>query len=146
MSGNETLRSALAYVGGGGLLSAVEAVVAPPREPPSPLSPPPPLIGIVWSALFAALGVARGRLHGHPREQRRIDGLWLLCVTYPLYTGGLRWRGAAYAGNVVIAATAARIAQDASPIKPDAARLVATIVPWVAWTTLALLTERSRAR
>ena len=146
MSENETLRSVLAYVGGGGLLSAVEAVVAPPREPPSPLSPPPPLIGIVWSALFAALGVARGRLHGHPREQREIDGLWLLCATYPLYTGGQRWHGAAYAGNAAVAAAATAIAVRVTPKAPDAARLVSLVVPWVAWATLGLLTERPRAR
>jgi hypothetical protein len=139
---DETLRDILLYTIGGAILSAVEGVAAPPRQPRSPLVPPAPVIGMIWSGLFAALGAARGRLSDHPREQRGIDALWLLCATYPLYTGGMRWRGAAYLGNAAVGTAAAAVAARASTKDPGAARLVSLIVPWVAWATLGLLTER----
>ena len=144
MSQGEMLRDVLTYTVGGGIVSAVESAMAPPRQLRSPLAPPAPMIGVVWTAMFAAFGVARGRLSGDPREQREIDGLWLLCATYPLYTGGLRRRGAAYAGNAAVAAAATAIAVRTTAKAPDAARLVSLVVPWVAWATLALLTERPR--
>ncbi|GAA0586378.1 hypothetical protein GCM10009416_26000 [Craurococcus roseus] len=141
----EALVGALGYVGAGSLISAAEAVAAPPREPDSPLTPPAPLIGMVWTALFACFGVARARLRGLPRERRLVDGLWLMCVTYPLYTDGIRSRAATYAGNAVIAGTAAVIVERARRGgRKDAAALVAPVLPWVALTTLALLTERRR--
>lgn len=144
-SQDETLRDAVTHTVGGGIVSAVESAIAPPRQPRSPLVPSAPVIGAVWSAPFAALGVARGRLRGPPREQREIDGLWLLCATYPLYTGGQRWHGATYAGNAAIAAAATAIAVRVTPKDPGAAQLVLLVVPWVAWATLGLLTERPRA-
>ena len=141
----EALIGALGYVGAGTLVSAVEVTAAPPRQPDSPLAPPPPLIGTVWTALFACFGVARARLRGLPRERRLVDALWLLCVTYPLYTDGIRSRGACYVGNAVVAGTAGMIVARARRVgRNDAAALVAPALPWVALTTLALLTERRR--
>lgn len=141
----EAVLGALGYVGAGTVASAVETAVAPPREPDSPLAPPPPLIGAVWTALFACFGVARARLRGMPRERRLVDALWLLCVTYPLYTDGIRSRAGAYAGNAVIAGLAGAIAARARRAgRTDAAALVLPVLPWVALTTLALLTERRR--
>jgi hypothetical protein len=105
----EALLSALGYVGAGTLASVGEAIAAPPRKPDSPIAPPAPLIGAVWTALFACFGVARAKLRGLPRERRLVDALWLMCVTYPLYTDGIRSRGAAYVGNAVIAGTAGTI-------------------------------------
>jgi tryptophan-rich sensory protein len=141
----EAVLGALGYVGAGTLASTLEAAVAPPREPDSPLAPPPPLIGAVWTALFACFGVARARLRGLPRERRLLDALWLLCVTYPLYTDGIRSRAAAYVGNAVVAGTAGAIVGRAQRAgRGDAAALVAPVLPWVALTTLALLTERRR--
>ena len=72
----------------------MEAAAPPPREPDSPIAPPVPLIGLVWTALFACFGVARARLRGLPRERRLVDALWLMCVIYPLYTDGIRSRAA----------------------------------------------------
>jgi tryptophan-rich sensory protein len=95
----EALLSALGYVGAGTLASVGEAIAAPPRKPDSPIAPPAPLIGAVWTALFACFGVARAKLRGLPRERRLVDALWLMCVTYPLYTDGIRSRGAAYVGT-----------------------------------------------
>jgi tryptophan-rich sensory protein len=141
----EALLSALGYVGAGTLASAVEAAVAPPREPDSPIAPPPPLIGAVWTALFVCFGVARARLRGLPRERRLVDALWLMCVTYPLYTDGIRSRAAAYAGNAVIAGTAgAIVARARRKGRSDAAAFVLPVLPWVAVATLTLLTERRR--
>ncbi len=141
----EALLGALGYVGTGSVASAVEAAVAPPREPDSPIAPPAPLIGLVWTALFACFGVARARLRGLPRERRLVDALWLMCVTYPLYTDGIRSRAAAYAGNAVVAGTAGAIVARARRAgRKDAAALVLPVLPWVALTTLALLTERRR--
>lgn len=141
----EAILSALGYVGAGTLASVGEALVAPPREPDSPLAPPAPLIGAVWTALFACFGVARARLRGLPKERRLVDALWLMCVTYPLYTDGIRSRAATYAGNAAIAATAgAVVARARRKGRKDAAALVLPVLPWVALTTLALLTERRR--
>ena len=141
----EALLSALGYVGAGTLASVGEAVVAPPRKPDSPIAPPAPLIGMVWTALFACFGVARARLRGLPKERRLVDGLWLMCVTYPLYTDGIRSRSAAYVGNAVIAGTAAAIVDRARRAgRKDAAALVLPVLPWVAIATLTLLTERRR--
>ena len=141
----EALVGALGYVGIGSLACIGEAVVAPPREPDSPVTPPAPLIGMVWTALFACFGVARARLRGLPKERRLVDALWLLSVTYPLYTDGMRSRGAAYVGNAVVAGTAGVIAGRAWRAgRKDAAALVLPVLPWVALTTLALLTERRR--
>ncbi len=141
---SETLQAIAGYVAGGAVVSAAELVVEPPRQPRSPLLPPGPVIGMVWTALFACLGVARGRLRGRAREQRALDGLWLLCVTYPLYTGGMRWRGATYAGNAAVFTAAATVAGRIARVRPDAARYVLPILPWAAWATLGLLTERRR--
>ena len=141
----EALLGALGYVGAGSLASAVEAAVAPPRLPDSPLAPPPALIGAVWTGLFACFGVARARLGGLPRERRLVDALWLMCVTYPLYTDGIRSRRATDLGNAVIAGTAGAIVGRARRAgRQDAAALVLPVLPWVALTTLALLTERRR--
>ena len=91
---------ALGCIGAGTLTSVVgEAVVAPPGEPGSSIALPAPLIGVVWTALFACFGVARARLRGLPKERRLVDALWLMCVTNPLHTDGIRSRAAAYAGE-----------------------------------------------
>ena len=138
------------YVGGGGAISAVEAAVAPPRQSNSPIAPPAPVIGAVWSALFTAYAVARSRLTGARAERRMVDGLWLLCVTYPLYTDGIRDRRAALVGNALVAAAASGVAWRISRLDRLAADLILPTLPWVAATTLALLTEqptlRDRAR
>jgi tryptophan-rich sensory protein len=134
------------YAGGGGALSALEAIVAPPRRPRSPLAPPGPVIGMVWSALFASFGAARARLARRPDVQREIDALWLLCVTYPLYTLGMRWRAGAYAGHAAIAAVAAHATLQAAGEDQEAAALLAPVLPWVAFATAILATEKPRGK
>ena len=136
------MRDAAAYVGGGGVLSAAQAAIVPPRQPRSPLAPPAPVFGMAWSVLFAGFGLARGRLRASPGLQREIDLLWLLCVAYPLYTGGMRWRRAAFAGNAVIAGLAGDAALRAARTDRAAARLLAPVLPWVAYATLILATDR----
>ena len=141
----EAILSALGYVGAGTLASVGEAVVAPPRNADTPIAPPAPVFGVVWTALFACFGVARARLRGLPRERRLVDALWLMCVTYPLYTGGNRSHAAAYVGNAVIAGTAGTIvARAREKGRKDAANLVAPVLPWVAYATLLLLADRRR--
>ncbi len=139
---NAEIRDAARYVLSGGALAAVEALLAPPRQPDSPIAPPRVGFGIAWSVLFAALGVARARLDA-PR-QRRLDRLWLLCATYPLWTFGMRSRTLTYAGNALVAIQAARAANDARGRDGTAALLVGALVPWVAYATAILLTERRR--
>ena len=74
-----------------------------------------------------------------------MDALWLMCVTYPLYTDGIRSRAAAYVGNPVIAGTAGTIvARAREKGRKDAAAFVLPVLPWVALATLTLLTERRR--
>ena len=138
------LRDAAAYVGGGAIVSGVEGAIFPPREPRSKLSPPAPVYGVVWSALFAAFGMARGRLRRRPDLTREIDLLWLLCVFYPLYTAGLRWRGVAFLSHAAIAGVAGHAAARAEKVDRSAARLIWPVVPWVAYATLVLATEPRR--
>lgn len=131
------------YVGGGGLISMAEAAIARPRQSNSPLAPPAPVIGAVWTALFSAYAVARSRL-SRARDRHLVDGLWLLCVTYPLYTDGIRNRNAAYVGNAAVALAAAGVAARVARADRLSAELILPTLPWVAATTLALLTERRR--
>ena len=141
----EAVLGALGYVGAGTLLSVGEAVVAPPRNADTPIAPPAPVFGVVWTALFACFGVARARLRGMPREQRWVDALWLMCVAYPLFTGGNRSPVAGYVGNAVIAGTAGAIVGRAREKgRKDAANFVAPVLPWVAYATLLLIADRRR--
>ena len=139
----DLLRDLAIYVGGGGLISMIEAAIAPPRQSNSPVAPPAPAIGAVWTALFTAYAVARSRL-SKPGERRMVDGLWLLCVTYPLYTDGIRNKKAAYVGNAAVATAAAIVAARVAKSDRLSAELILPTLPWVAATTLALLTERRR--
>lgn len=132
------------YVGGGGLMSMAETLIAPPRQPRTRLLPGGAVIGMVWSALFACFGVAHARLRGHPREQHAIDVLWLLCVAYPLYTGGMRSRALTLAGNAVVGAAAVSAAAEAGRVRPDAGRLIWPAIPWVIWATIGVLAEPRR--
>ncbi|WP_376096028.1 tryptophan-rich sensory protein [Roseomonas sp. CCTCC AB2023176] len=116
---------------------------SPPRTAPGtglPLAPPRVGFGIAWSILFAMMGVARGRLD-KPR-QHRVDRLWLLCATYPLYTLGMRSRTLSYIGNAVVGFEAARTAAEAHKRDATAGLLIGAVVPWVAYATLILLTDR----
>ena len=137
---SSTLLPVAGYVLGGGALAAVESLVAPPREPDSPIAPPRAGFGIAWSILFAMMGVARARLD--PPRRGNVDTLFALCATYPLYTLGMRSRRLAYLGNAVVAAQAARAALDASRRDTTSALLIGAVVPWVAYATAILLTDR----
>ena len=99
---------------------------------------------MVWTALFACFGVAWARLRGLPKERRLADGLWLMCVAYPLHTDGIRSRAAACAGNAVIAGMAGAIVARARQKGRNDAAFVLPVLPWVAWAALTLLTERRR--
>lgn len=144
MTHHSSIQGVLAYVGGGSVASLIASIAAPPRNANSPLAPPAPVIGGVWTALFAAMGVARGELRHEPRLRATLDRLWLLCAAYPAYTAGFRFKTGAYAGNAIIAGVATDFLMRASARAPGAARLVAPVMPWVALTTLALLTEQPR--
>ena len=135
------MRDAAAYAGGGAVISGIEAAIFPPRKPRSKLSPPAPVFGVVWSGLFTAFGMARGRLRRRPDLTREIDVLWLLCAFYPLYTGGLRWRGVAFASHAAIAGVAGHAAARAAAVDRQASRWIWPVIPWVAYATLILATE-----
>ena len=139
---NHALAPVAAYVLGGSALAAVESRIVPQRKPRSPIAPPAAAFGIAWSLLFTGLGIARARLDA-PRRHR-VDRLWLLCATYPLYTLGNHSRVLSYVGNALVAATAARTAADAARRDDTAALLIGAIVPWAAYATLILMTERRR--
>ena len=134
------------YAGGGGAISVAEALLQPPRNPDSGLSPPAPVIGGVWSALFILLGLARARVQHNTRVRRPLDLLWLLCVTYPLYTRGQRSRVAELTGNAVIGAQAISFLNRAARADSTAMLLVAPIIPWVIYATAIVLTDRRPPR
>ena len=142
-----TIASILTYTAGSVIGSALQLAIVPQKPPGvrSPLLPPGPVIGVVWTVLFAMLGAARAKLHGHPREQRLVDALWLGCLSYPLYTDGMRNRPAAYAGNIATILTTAAIVARIRRVSPAAARLVLPVIPWVIFATIGIAAEPGRS-
>eukprot|EP01037_Dinobryon_pediforme_P010979 gene10979-11060_t len=93
-------------VGAAALVNALIVLFQFKTEPTSPLTPPGWVIGLIWTAIFAALGTAHWlmRREGPTFQRARRDLLWfgLLCLAYPFYTLGLRSNLIGAIGNVVI--------------------------------------------
>ena len=106
--------------------------------------PPGWVIGMVWTALFAAMGAARwvtARSH-HGIGRRNgwlITGLILACFAYPYYTLGFRSVAIGLAGSVVTMLLAAIIAWMIAGQSRLAAALVLPTALWCAFASLLLI-------
>jgi tryptophan-rich sensory protein len=72
------------------------------RPQPQPwFAPPGWVIGVVWLALFALMGLVHGRLRQiKPSTSWTMIALAAACLAYPLYTGGLQNGSVGLVGNI----------------------------------------------
>jgi benzodiazapine receptor len=110
--------------------------------------PPGWVVGAIWVALFAGMGVARWLLvhaAGTPMELRRAEWVSLvgvLCLLYPVYTGGFSDLMAGLVGNVVTLVLAAPVAVYAWQKVRAAGWCLVPLVVWMsyaAWATARLV-------
>lgn len=101
------------------------------------------IVPYVWLVLFAGMGTTFWLLI---RGTRRMNGpawlvvaLILLCVGYPVYTGGLNRPFVALAANAAVIAVAAIAAWRAWPLSRLSAALLVPVVAWVSIASVALL-------
>jgi tryptophan-rich sensory protein len=96
--------------------------------------PPGWVVGSLWVALFAAMGVARWlllRCRG-PRWVAELPSvLAFLCLIYPLYTSGLNNDRVGFIGNVLTAAVALPMAAVVWRWSRGAAGCVAAVCAWL---------------
>jgi tryptophan-rich sensory protein len=105
----------------------------------TPLTPPGYVIGVVWTGLFICMGLARWNL-----VRSREDGaasaapiVWLaiLCLAYPVYTGGLRSQTIGLIGNVVTLVFTLGVIASIFPKSRTAAFLNLPVALWLAYAT-----------
>lgn len=107
-----------------------------------PLIPPGPVVGTVWTLLFALMGAARWAwLRDTPGDDRgwRVwtpVALAVGCLAYPFYTGGLANQTSAYIGTVVTLAAAIVIAGLLYRRSPLAAGLIVPTALWTGWVAM----------
>ncbi len=110
--------------------------------------PPGWVVGAIWLALFAGLGVARWlllRSAGSQGERRRVEWVSVvafLCLLYPLYTAGFNdlWDG--LVGNVVTLLVAVPVAVYTLRRSRGAGWCLVPLVVWMsyaAWVTARLV-------
>ena len=97
-----------------------------------PDSPPAWVVALAWIGLGALLGTARAGLRG-TWQARAADALWLLCLTYPLYTAGLDSRALGLAGDAAIALAALALALASWPVSRSATLLALPLLAWVGY-------------
>ena len=108
-------------------------------------APPGFVIGIVWTFLFALIGLARGLAvrHGTRPVVRLVTILIALCLAYPFYTLGFQDRLPDVAGIVVTGVfTAYVIARARRPVPA----VSLTLLPLLAWLCFAGVLVISVAR
>ncbi len=114
-----------------------------PGEMSSPgsvnLQPPGYVIGFVWLVLFAAMGSARWLLLTKPVDtipaRRLILYLLLFCLSYPLYTLGLKSAVLGLLGNLLTIAFAIYVVIRVRRISPLSAALVSPVIVWVGFAS-----------
>lgn len=109
--------------------------------------PPGWVIGLVWTLLFAALGLSRwlilGTRVGQTKGADWIVLLLLLCAAYPFYTLGLRSPVMGLIGNAVTCVFALWVANRVRQRSVTAAWLISSVAAWVAFASV-LIVEQLR--
>ena len=96
-------------------------------------APPGYVIGIVWTLLFACMGVARWctKQARNTKGARLISFLIALCLAYPFYTAGLQDRIAGLAGIAVTLAFTAYIVVHLRRVFPPASLFLMPLLLWL---------------
>ena len=125
-----------------GLIFGLGWADRPGVVPGSPIDPPGWLVGLVWTALFASMAVARWRLRDAPAADRGwVTALIVSCLAYPLYAlapGSMR---NGFLGNLATIALAAYVVRRLWPASRPAAACVLPVIPWVCFATLTILAD-----
>jgi len=105
------------------------------------------IIGVVWTALFAGLGLARAVLEADGSEAAR-NAAWavfillIACAAYPFYTIGLNCEVIGLSGNIATIAVAIWTAIQVHCVQRYAAIAPLSVFGWVLFATVALIDER----
>jgi len=102
--------------------------------------PPPVVIGIVWLALFPCMALARWELNRAiaPRADKAgIFAIFLLCSTYPFYTGGLNSDVVGEAANVSLMLLAGGLVARYARRSPRASAWLVPLVLWLCFASVA---------
>jgi tryptophan-rich sensory protein len=123
-----------------GILGALHLNAPVPEHWPS-FAPPGPIIGIIWIALFAAMGAARylaatsGRTSA-PTDAWAVVGLLALCLAYPLYTHLIPGHATELAGNAISFVYALWLAARLRGPSLLAASFVGVVAAWIVFATV----------
>jgi tryptophan-rich sensory protein len=105
---------------------------------PEPGIPPGWVVGSLWVALFAAMGVARWSLLRAGRGGAGgVSLLAFLCLLYPLYTTGLSNDRVGLVGNVLTAVVGVFVAVTAVGRSRTAGGCIAAVCAWLMYAAAA---------
>lgn len=137
------------FLTNGFLLLFNPSEMAAPAEPYR-FQPPGWAIGLVWTLLFAGLGLARWlAIEDSGRPNKTVDWVFLLllfCAAYPLYTLGLRSLMMGLAGNAVTCMFVLWAANRIRQRSLTAALLVSSVAALVTFVSSLLIVEQLRGR
>ncbi len=102
------------------------------------------VIGAVWTALFASLGVVRGVIEADGsaaarRASRAVLVLLIACATYPFYTLGLHNDVLGLFGNIVTIYLSIWAAAQIGRVRRLAVIAPLAVTGWVAFATVTLI-------
>lgn len=140
---NIGLAIAVAAVGNGIIFLLGWSGEVPGRQFPA-FQPPGWVIGLVWMALFAALGAARWlTAQSHDSRGRRnarlITALIVICFAYPYYTVGFRSLELGLAGSIATMVIAVSLAWRVAQQSRIAGFLVLATGLWCAFASVLVL-------
>jgi tryptophan-rich sensory protein len=103
-------------------------------------------IGLVWTGLFAGLGVVRGVMQtdGSPRAPRAawaVLTLLIACAAYPFYTLGLHNEIIGLFGNIITLCLSIWAAVQVGRVRRLGAIAPLAVIGWLTFATVALIDE-----
>jgi tryptophan-rich sensory protein len=105
-----------------------------------PLIPPGPVVGVVWTMLFAGMGTARWaylRDAGERGWQRHVPtALAAVCLAFPFYTAGLSDERVGYVGTVATFGATVVAAAALWERSRLASGLILPTAIWTGWVSL----------
>ncbi len=108
-------------------------------------APPGWVIGVVWTFLFAGLGIARWLVldaaDGRVRNSTLVFLLLLFCLAYPAYTAALKSLSVGLAGNLATILAALWVARRIHQASRGASYLVLGVAAWVSFATILILEQ-----
>jgi tryptophan-rich sensory protein len=109
------------------------------------------IIGVVWTGLFAGLGVVRGVMEADGSRAARRAGRAVLtllaaCAAYPFYTLGLNNDSIGLLGNVVTICLSVWVTIRVGAVRPVGVIAPLAVAGWVLFATVALIDQDDRGR